>query len=217
MGQPFEWTDEIAGTVEFLWKRGYSATAITTEINAPSRNAVLGYMNRNRARFPKRNGIKDNDSLVEESKTKNKMTVELLQKASGLWHENHKLESIAEAIGYSYSGMKGVVKRYSAYFPKRNIHAVNIKAASQPFKPLYRHTDKIFGSSAPVAFIDLSPNQCKWILSDVDDHEGPHSPCCGGQRLKGSAYCSEHYRLSRGPGTHMEQRAHQAPNLRRYR
>lgn len=213
---PFEWTDEIAGKAEHLWTRGYSATEIATEIRAPSRSTVLGYMNRNRARFPKKNG--EADPNEEPKRKQKKLTPEDLQKASALWKAKYRLESIADAIGYSISGMKGIVKRYRGHFPRRDIRdirEVNEKEATAPLKPLYRHAGKI--ACEPVAFIDLSSRNCKWILSDLDDHEGPDSLCCGAKRLVGSSYCEEHYKMSRGPGTSIERRAHQMPSLRKYR
>jgi GcrA cell cycle regulator len=56
-----------------------------------------------------------------------------------------------------------------------------------------------------LSLIDLEPGDCRYHYGG--DEEGEAITFCGHPQRRGSSYCTEHFRLSRGPGTAAERMA----------
>lgn len=181
------WTEERVAKAEKLWREGLSASQIAAAVRGVSRNAVLGMMNRERGRFPKR----------RDPHASNKPRAERPKAAKPAKPATPKVK---KAAGGSTPNFKA--EKRSARLVNLGVRVVQAPAASAsaPFP----HRGAALEGAAPggVRFTDLTSRQCAWPLTDFTDADGPDMPCCGLPRRGGnqpdSPYCAGHAARSRG-------------------
>ncbi len=183
------WTEARIATAEKMWRNGSTASAIAEVIGfGVSRNAVLGVMNRERARFPLR-GKKPAQIRVPRTP---KPRVEKPAKPA-------KPKPV-KVSGGSTPNFKP--ERRSARLANLGVRVVQAPAAtaSQPFP--HRGAALEWGPPEGVKFVDLTSRQCSWPLTDFTDADTSDMPCCGLPRRGGdhpdSSYCPDHAARSRG-------------------
>ncbi|ASS56864.1 GcrA family cell cycle regulator [Rhizobium leguminosarum] len=180
------WTPERLDLAEKLWKDGNSATVIAARLPGISRNAVLGVMNRERARFPYRGGpagVGRNIPMSPKEKVRKVATAKPVQPQKPKWQfEAQKATARLADLG--------IIAR----LPKPTAEA------------RFPHRGAVLKGGAPngVSFSSLSHWQCAWPLTNFEDADGPDMPCCGrrrrGEDAPNSAYCAEHAAVARGEG-----------------
>jgi GcrA cell cycle regulator len=180
------WTEARIATAEKMWREGSTASTIAEAIGfGVSRNAVLGVMNRERARFP----LRGKKSALTRVPRAAKPRVEKPAKPKAV-----------KVSGGSTPNFKP--ERRSARLANLGVRVVQAPTATaSPAVPASRCGA---GGGAPegVKFVDLTSRQCSWPLTDFTDADTSDMPCCGLPRRGGdhpdSSYCPGHATRSRG-------------------
>ncbi|MBB3411241.1 hypothetical protein FHT87_005194 [Rhizobium sp. BK316] len=211
------WTDAEKTIAVQMWRDEYSSQQIADRLNR-TKNSVVSLARRERDRFPQRRMSPSSSKPHEPSKKRFMWTKELEDKAARMWAAGELVVKIAAALGCGATTINDRAHEYRHRFPKRKRipTVVRIKGIPEvPVEALMNNKAKthIFDAVqfqlegvAPVKLIDLQGGQCKF---PVDNELGPDMGCCGSHiSERHPSYCSHHARISFGPGTESERRAH---------
>ncbi len=178
-----KWTDEEIATVREMWAAGKSAGRIAAALgNGRSRNAVLGYIHRNK--IPGR---------VTKARTKSAPKRRSPQVSR--WRSNQRPASLAdgnagaiqfrEANSYRHNGKPAIETPPSvagAYSSSLHYPAADAGAGEiSPFAPLAP-------VALPVPLLELTARSCRYIV----EGEGEYALFCNAPRLEHGPYCPSH-------------------------
>lgn len=219
--QPFVWTAETLEKAKDLIRRGYSAQQVAVQIDAPSRNVVIGRM--------RREGFAGGGKPATSGKTKTKhpvgspstWTPERERICIEMFTAGYSQQEIATALGGiektgvgHYLRKRGYKRDYTPAVRSRigkitaGVFATSDTKERKP--PMLRLLDAseaniALPESRRVSLMKLKPGLCKWPLGDPlsDDF------CfCGAVTdLLTHSYCPSHRQLARGAGTPSERNA----------
>lgn len=194
------WTEERKTEAERLWRAGWSADAIAAQLNAVSRNAVIGLLHRKKLA---RRTIALAAATPKAASAWSAMsqTEKLTLIREGL-AENLSAKEIAATAGVPPQTVVSYGNKHGLRFlppelaaERRTIHAGNIvariatraeeKPASLPVAPMAPVV------SRNVALLDLKAEDCRYLAGDPRD---PAAGFCGHPRQPGSSYCAWHHR-----------------------
>ncbi len=212
---PFEWTDEKIEKAKDLIRRGYTAQQVAVQIDAPSRNVVIGKMHR----LGLAGGGHPATSGKPRPVRKPFWTPERERTAIEMFDAGYSAQEIASAIGtISKSGVQHYLakKGYKRdYTPA--VRARIGKTTGSPFNPSNDQARKpprvLHPSEADIALpeshritlIDLRSGLCRWPLGDPLTAD--FCFCGADTDSPAKTYCPSHARLARGNGTPAERRA----------
>ena len=191
---PEAWTDDLLDTAQRLWDEGRSAAQIAAQLGF-TRNAVVGAVYRNRARFRRRReegqkvDIARKPARIEPAKQQ-------VKKPSAPKAIQATPAGKPQTTGERRTRPTGLL---NSMFPALEGGPVAGSTGA------YRHRDRILGDQEPVPFAALKAGDCKWPLTDFSDPSGPDMPCCGAPTL--GSYCEAHRAHSRGRGSVSERQA----------
>lgn len=206
---PFQWTDEILEKAKSLIASGYSAQQVCLEIGCPSRNIVIGKMNRLGLAGGGQGANSGRRMPVEIKPAAAQPRVwneELTRRAVDLFRTGRTHSEIADCLGMSKNSVSrylhriGIVTDRSASQRAVAQLRANRQTRDNP-KPVKRieskDADLPLPESRRVSLLDLKAGVCRWPLGDPRD-EG-FCFCGADTDLLSHAYCPSHRELSRRP------------------
>lgn len=200
-----KFTEHEIAIAERMWRDGDSAHKIAAALGR-GRSSVMGIMNRNRDRFPKKGGPSSMGGGI-------KWTDAEIEKAAEMWAAGSSSDDIAEAIGRTRRAVEDKAMMMRERFPKRaskkaskprTVKRSNAGTSTSRDRSLARIAERIpvprITSEYAVSFIDSGAHQCRYPLDNDSQGEmgGPNMMVCGaivskpfGRALHGS-YCADH-------------------------
>lgn len=186
MNSGIPWAQADVELVADMWKAGNSASVIAGRVKR-SRNAVLGLMNRDRDRFPKRGkGSATTPSTSASTPAKrtsrlNSFNVPVLRKAR------------ATALAAPKPQPAPAPEPVAAPEPEAPVWADGIENGAKSDLSRYRLADV-----EPKPFASLGRFECRFPLVCFDAHSGPDMPCCGASTDPLKSYCDAHRAVMAG-------------------
>ena len=179
------WTPERIELLKSLAARNLTGSQIAAELGDVTRNAVLGKLDRmgiHLTRLPDYVGSpwdKERSVLLEK-----------------LYLGAYTVEQMAEQLKTTVGAVRGRlerIRRRNAIKPRKR--TVGFYKARQVSARVIRMSD---ASPIMVLFMELQPDQCRYIPGDVN---GADTVYCGAPIEVGQPYCSPHCRVCFQPST----------------
>ncbi len=181
-GRP--WNEADIARVDEMWREGHSASVIANQVKR-SRNSVLGLMNRDRDRFPKRGKgaakARSAPAPAVRSTRLNAFNVPVLRKA--------RAAAIAAAEVRTMPAPQ-IPEEQETTAP---LFAEGHERGAKSDLSRYRLTDV-----EPRAFGSLGRTECRFPLVCFEAPSGPDMPCCGASTDPLKSYCDAHLAVMAG-------------------
>lgn len=181
-GRPWSQTDIDRAAV--MWSEGHSATVIAREVRR-SRNSVLGLMNRERDRFPKRGKgaatSRSTPAPAVRSTRLNAFNVPVLRRAR------------AAALAAPKVQNAPAPEQAAAPEPSAPAWAEGYERGAKADLSRFRLVDV-----EPRTFGSLGRTECRFPLVCFEAPSGPDMPCCGASTDPLKSYCDAHLAVMAG-------------------
>lgn len=223
---PFQWTDEKIEKAKDLIRRGYSAQQVAVQIDAPSRNVVIGKMNR--LGFAGGGSPATSGKTAKKGEPKPRHTVgtpgtwtpERERIAIEMFTAGHSHDEIASALGgIEKSGVGHYLRKRGYkrdYTPAVRSRIGKMTAALSPAisDGKTRKPPRILDSSEAdiplpesrkISLMQIKAGLCRWPLGDP--LKDGFCYCGADTDLLTHSYCPSHRLLARGSGTPSERNA----------
>jgi GcrA cell cycle regulator len=188
----YAWTPERVERLTELWLEGHTAAAVAELMDAPSRNAVIGKINRL--------GIKREESSRPARRTdgtNKRWPADAVKQFRDL-HAAGKLDDeIALAMGRTVSAIRrkrDTLGLKSNYAQRRKKKRAPRRAPITNRKVALRRAN---AQGAGVSLLDLERNQCRWAINTPA--RGEDYRFCGRKTQAGVSYCADHANIAYRP------------------
>lgn len=166
-------TPDQLTTAATHWSEGKSMGEIA-RLFGISRSSMSGLMNRNRHLFPKKRSVGATEP-VEKAK-----------------RERRNRET-------AQNRREDKLKKHIEVIPDEELVKVRTFIRERANDVYDLTAFRIQGAAEPTRFADLTEQQCRFPLEELDARSGPETLCCGEPRHGARWYCLMHHKLMYSP------------------